>query len=172
MVLIWQNHHIFSLNCFTLPLFIYYYYFLCTTLSLFINKLYSLPYKGSTLVKVSAERIEAVDLENKSMTYSIIGGEMLEYYKTFKGTITVTPKGGGSIWNGLLSLRRPAMRLKIHTSSRTLLSRTSKRSMSISLSNPASKTLEAPIIYKGVRSSLSVYCCLIKKLNKVEPPYE
>ncbi|KAJ4881419.1 hypothetical protein Bca4012_056067 [Brassica carinata] len=53
--------------------------------------------EGSTLVKVSAERIEAVDLENKSMTYSIIGGEMLEYYKTFKGTITVTPKGGGSI---------------------------------------------------------------------------
>ncbi|CAF2161492.1 unnamed protein product [Brassica napus] len=52
---------------------------------------------GSPLVKVSAERIETVDLENKSMTYSIIGGEMLEYYKTFKGTITVTPKGGGSI---------------------------------------------------------------------------
>lgn len=48
-------------------------------------------------MKVSAERIETVDLENKSMTYSIIGGEMLEYYKTFKGTITVTPKGGGSI---------------------------------------------------------------------------
>ncbi|CAH8253474.1 unnamed protein product [Arabidopsis lyrata] len=49
-----------------------------------------------------AERIEAVDLENKSMSYSIIGGEMLEYYKTFKGTITCIPKDGGSLlkWSG------------------------------------------------------------------------
>ncbi|EOA36287.1 hypothetical protein CARUB_v10010538mg [Capsella rubella] len=58
--------------------------------------------EGSPLVKVSAERIEEVDLEKKSMSYSIIGGEMLEYYKTFKGTITVTPKDGGSLlkWSG------------------------------------------------------------------------
>ncbi|AEE30466.1 Bet v I/Major latex protein [Arabidopsis suecica] len=58
--------------------------------------------EGSPLVKISAERIEAVDLENKSMSYSIIGGEMLEYYKTFKGTITVIPKDGGSLlkWSG------------------------------------------------------------------------
>ncbi|CAH2033769.1 unnamed protein product [Thlaspi arvense] len=53
--------------------------------------------EGSPLVKISAERIESVDLEKRSMTYSIIGGEMLEYYKTFKGTITITPKDGGSI---------------------------------------------------------------------------
>lgn len=53
-------------------------------------------------MKISAEKIEAVDLENKSWTYSIIGGELMEYYKTFKATITVTPKDGGSIlkWSG------------------------------------------------------------------------
>lgn len=76
---------------------------ICFTLSPYIysSKFLTL-YKGSPLVKISAERIEAVDLENKSMTYSIIGGEMLEYYKTFKGTITVTPKDGGSLlkWSG------------------------------------------------------------------------
>ncbi|CAA7036089.1 unnamed protein product [Microthlaspi erraticum] len=59
--------------------------------------------EGSALVKISAEKIEAVDMENKSWTYSIIGGELMEYYKTFKATITVTPKkDGGSIlkWSG------------------------------------------------------------------------
>lgn len=48
-------------------------------------------------MKVLVERIEIVDLENKSMMYSIIGGEMLEYYKIFKGIIIVIFKGGGSI---------------------------------------------------------------------------
>ncbi|KAI5394443.1 hypothetical protein KIW84_061208, partial [Lathyrus oleraceus] len=50
--------------------------------------------------KVSAkEKIEAVDDENKTLTYSIFDGEVGEDYKSFKGTIQVIDKehGGGIV---------------------------------------------------------------------------
>lgn len=52
---------------------------------------------GSPLVKVSYEKIGEVDEANKFVTYSVIDGDLLKYYKNFKGTITVVPKGEGSL---------------------------------------------------------------------------
>lgn len=45
----------------------------------------------------SKEKLESVDEENKTLVYSIIDGETLKYYKSFKGSLTVTPKGDGSL---------------------------------------------------------------------------
>ncbi|KAH7570241.1 hypothetical protein JRO89_XS05G0074700 [Xanthoceras sorbifolium] len=52
---------------------------------------------GSPLVKVSTEKIEHVDEVNKKVSYSVIDGDLLKYYKVFKGFISVTPKGDGSL---------------------------------------------------------------------------
>ncbi|KAG5050692.1 hypothetical protein AAZX31_02G030300 [Glycine max] len=51
--------------------------------------------EGSPLVKSSFEKIEAVDEEKKVVSYTIIDGELLQHYKTFKGDISVTPIGDG-----------------------------------------------------------------------------
>ncbi|XP_038892372.1 MLP-like protein 423 [Benincasa hispida] len=48
--------------------------------------------EGSPIVKESKERIEAVDEEKRSVSYSVIEGDLLKYYKSFKGHITVSPK--------------------------------------------------------------------------------
>ncbi|CAH9126503.1 unnamed protein product [Cuscuta epithymum] len=54
--------------------------------------------EGSPIVKVSKERIEVVDPSNRTFAYSIIGGDLLEYYKSFKAHVTVVPKEeGGSL---------------------------------------------------------------------------
>ncbi|KAL4277528.1 MLP-like protein 43 [Arachis hypogaea] len=46
--------------------------------------------------KTSAkEKIEAIDDENKTITYSLFGEEISNDYKTFKGTIKVSDKGSG-----------------------------------------------------------------------------
>lgn len=52
--------------------------------------------EGSSLVKESKERIEAVDEEKKTVSYSVIEGDLLKYYKSFKGHIAVSPKEDGS----------------------------------------------------------------------------
>ncbi|XP_027360707.1 MLP-like protein 423 [Abrus precatorius] len=51
--------------------------------------------EGSPLVKVSIEKIEAADDTKMTVTYSVIEGDLLKYYKKFKGHITVTPNGDG-----------------------------------------------------------------------------
>ncbi|KAJ7953664.1 MLP-like protein [Quillaja saponaria] len=51
---------------------------------------------GSPLVKVSKERIDFVDEEKKIYAYSVIDGDLLNYYKSFKGQLVLTPKGDGS----------------------------------------------------------------------------
>ncbi|XP_021293114.1 MLP-like protein 423 [Herrania umbratica] len=53
--------------------------------------------EGSPLVKVSKERIESVDEAGKIYVYSIIGGDLTQYYKTFIGKIIVIPKGESSL---------------------------------------------------------------------------
>ena len=53
--------------------------------------------EGSPIVKVSKEKIEHVDEATKNVHYSVIDGDLLQYYKVFKGFITVTPKGDGSL---------------------------------------------------------------------------
>ena len=51
---------------------------------------------GSPLVKESEERVDIVDEAGKKVSYSVIGGDILKYYKHFKATLVITPKGDGS----------------------------------------------------------------------------
>lgn len=37
-----------------------------------------------------------MDEEKKTVSYSVIEGDLLKYYKSFKGHISVSPKGEGS----------------------------------------------------------------------------
>ncbi|XP_028783881.1 MLP-like protein 423 [Neltuma alba] len=53
--------------------------------------------EGSPIVKESKEKIEALDDAKKTVTYSVIDGDLLKYFKHFKGHISVTPKGEGSL---------------------------------------------------------------------------
>ncbi|KAJ6771736.1 MLP-LIKE PROTEIN 423 [Salix koriyanagi] len=53
--------------------------------------------EGSPLVKLSKERIDTVDEAKMEVSYSVIEGDLLKYYKMFKATIAVTPKGDGSL---------------------------------------------------------------------------
>lgn len=64
---------------------------------------------GSPLVKVSYEKIGEVNEANKFVTYSVIDGDLLKFYKNFKGTITVVPKGEGSLvkWNCVFEKASP-----------------------------------------------------------------
>lgn len=48
-------------------------------------------------MKESKERIEAVDEANKAVTYSVIDGDLVKYYKKFKANLVVIPKGEGSL---------------------------------------------------------------------------
>lgn len=52
---------------------------------------------GFPLVTFSKEKIESIDEANKTLVYSVIDGETLKYYKSFKGTLIVIPKGNGSL---------------------------------------------------------------------------
>ncbi|XP_004489875.1 MLP-like protein 423 [Cicer arietinum] len=51
--------------------------------------------EGSPICKSSKEKIDAADDEKKTVSYSIVEGDLLEYYKVFKGHISVTPFGEG-----------------------------------------------------------------------------
>ncbi|XP_038694523.1 MLP-like protein 423 isoform X1 [Tripterygium wilfordii] len=53
--------------------------------------------EGSPLVKISKEKIDTVDEANKKVSYSVIEGDLLKYYKSFKGKIEVSPKGDGCL---------------------------------------------------------------------------
>ncbi|XP_062150072.1 MLP-like protein 423 [Alnus glutinosa] len=53
--------------------------------------------EGSPLVKVSKEKIEAFDEGKRTLSFSVIEGDLLNYYKVFKCHITVVPKGAGSL---------------------------------------------------------------------------
>jgi hypothetical protein len=54
-------------------------------------------FSGSPLVKVSKEKIEAFDEGKRTLSFSVIEGDLLNYYKVFKCHITVVPKGAGSL---------------------------------------------------------------------------
>lgn len=62
------------------------------------NKFSSLVVRGpgSPIVKSSIEKIEAADDAKKTVSYAIIDGDLLQYYKKFRGQISVTPNGDGS----------------------------------------------------------------------------
>ncbi|WP_285164334.1 hypothetical protein, partial [Mycobacterium tuberculosis] len=46
------------------------------------------------------EKIETVDEASKTVGYSVIDGELINYYKIFKATFQVIPKGEGSVVKG------------------------------------------------------------------------
>ncbi|XP_019164756.1 PREDICTED: MLP-like protein 423 [Ipomoea nil] len=52
---------------------------------------------GAPLVTFSKEKIDTVDDEKKTVSYHVIEGDILKYYKDFKAYLSVTPKGDGSL---------------------------------------------------------------------------
>ncbi|KAF8390367.1 hypothetical protein HHK36_024892 [Tetracentron sinense] len=54
-------------------------------------------FTGMPIVKVSKEKIDAVDEANKAVAYSVIEGDLLNFYKNFNANLQVTPKGDGSL---------------------------------------------------------------------------
>ncbi|GLT50310.1 hypothetical protein SLA2020_238020 [Shorea laevis] len=53
--------------------------------------------EGSPIVKISKEKIDAVNDAERWVAYSVIDGDLLKFYKVFKGKIHVIPKGEGGI---------------------------------------------------------------------------
>lgn len=48
-------------------------------------------------MKSAKEKIEELDEAKKKVAYSVIDGDMMKYYKTFKATLEVIPEAEGSI---------------------------------------------------------------------------
>ncbi|KAG1364061.1 MLP-like protein [Cocos nucifera] len=53
--------------------------------------------EGFPIITFSKERIEVADDANKEVSYSVIDGELASFYKTFKATLRVVPKGEGGL---------------------------------------------------------------------------
>ncbi|XP_062110250.1 MLP-like protein 423 [Humulus lupulus] len=53
--------------------------------------------EGSLIVKVSKEKVEVVDDPKKIFGFSVIDGDLLKYYKSFKSSVQVVPKDEGSL---------------------------------------------------------------------------
>ncbi|KAL2465239.1 MLP-like protein [Abeliophyllum distichum] len=51
---------------------------------------------GWSTIATTKEKIEFVDEEKKSLSYTSIDGDLLKYYKNFKAHLVITPKGDGS----------------------------------------------------------------------------
>lgn len=43
-------------------------------------------------MEITKEKIDAVDDATRTLTYSVIDGELLKYFKHYKGHLTVKPK--------------------------------------------------------------------------------
>ncbi|GFY96382.1 hypothetical protein Acr_11g0006880 [Actinidia rufa] len=46
---------------------------------------------------MAKDKIDAVDEENRSITFDLIGGEVTNYYKSFKATLQATSKDGTNL---------------------------------------------------------------------------
>ncbi|KAJ3674009.1 hypothetical protein LUZ60_006001 [Juncus effusus] len=53
--------------------------------------------EGIPTMTFAKEKIEALDEENKLVSYSVIDGEVMNIYKSFKKTVKISPKGEGSL---------------------------------------------------------------------------
>ncbi|XP_028754465.1 MLP-like protein 423 [Neltuma alba] len=53
--------------------------------------------EGSSLVKTSKEKIETLDDAKKTLSYSVVGGDLLTYFKLFKAHMSLEAKGEGSL---------------------------------------------------------------------------
>ncbi|KAG6429601.1 hypothetical protein SASPL_107653 [Salvia splendens] len=51
--------------------------------------------QGISAVSSIKEKIEAVDDEKKFVSYSVIDGDILKYYKNFKGSLSVSSNSNG-----------------------------------------------------------------------------
>ncbi|GFP91548.1 mlp-like protein 423 [Phtheirospermum japonicum] len=49
------------------------------------------------ITKPAKEKVEKMDEANKTLSYSVIEGDVLQYYKNFKASLSVSPKGDGSV---------------------------------------------------------------------------
>ncbi|XP_068636366.1 MLP-like protein 423 [Aristolochia californica] len=58
--------------------------------------------EGVPMVKFAKEKIEVADEENKTVAYSVIEGDLVNFYKNFKATLQVLSKGEGALvkWKG------------------------------------------------------------------------
>ncbi|XP_075493080.1 MLP-like protein 423 [Primulina tabacum] len=52
---------------------------------------------GISEISSTKEKIESVDEGNKTVSYSVVDGDILKFYKNFKGNLSVNPKGDGSL---------------------------------------------------------------------------
>ena len=53
--------------------------------------------EGIPLVTFSKEKIEIADDANKIVSYSVIDGDLASFYKNFKASLQVIPKGDGGL---------------------------------------------------------------------------
>ncbi|XP_004509856.1 MLP-like protein 423 [Cicer arietinum] len=53
--------------------------------------------EGSPFVKINKEKIDDIDDSKRTLTYSVIDGDLLKYFKQLKSHLSVTPKGDGSL---------------------------------------------------------------------------
>ncbi|KAF8390368.1 hypothetical protein HHK36_024893 [Tetracentron sinense] len=53
--------------------------------------------EGIPVITVSKEKIEVADAASKSTTYSVIDGDLANFYKNFKASLQIVPKGDGSL---------------------------------------------------------------------------
>lgn len=54
-------------------------------------------FSGSPFVKINKEKIDDIDDSKRTLTYSVIDGDLLKYFKQLKSHLSVTPKGDGSL---------------------------------------------------------------------------
>ncbi|KNA24457.1 hypothetical protein SOVF_015610 [Spinacia oleracea] len=53
--------------------------------------------EGLPMVSMCKEKVEVVDEEKKTVGYSIVEGDVLSFYKSFKAQLVVEPKEEGSL---------------------------------------------------------------------------
>ncbi|KAL5216294.1 hypothetical protein ABZP36_007695 [Zizania latifolia] len=51
--------------------------------------------EGVPMVTFAKEKVEVADDEKKVVSYSVVDGELVDFYKNFRVTLHVTPKGAG-----------------------------------------------------------------------------
>ncbi|XP_068643991.1 MLP-like protein 423 [Aristolochia californica] len=58
--------------------------------------------EGVPMVTFAKEKIEVADEKNKTIAYSVIEGDIVNFYKNFKATLQVLSKGDGALvkWKG------------------------------------------------------------------------
>ncbi|GAB4839837.1 hypothetical protein Ancab_020547 [Ancistrocladus abbreviatus] len=61
--------------------------------------------EGVPMVTTTKEKIEEVDEAKKTLSYSVVEGELLKYFKSFKAKLAVAPKGEGGGGDMVIGVR-------------------------------------------------------------------